>query len=68
MPTDRYSLPVFDEVGKHFGFGRGGDEILYKWLTERVIVWIEEFIFDGRIPNKAVYFLLVVPNEHEPEK
>lgn len=68
VPTGRYSLSIFDEVGKHFGFGRCDDGVLDSLLVECVAVWIGEYIYDGRIPAKAVYFLLIVPDEDEPEK
>jgi hypothetical protein len=66
VPHSRYTLRIFDEVGKEFGLGICDDEAMEGLVTECVAVWIGEYIYDGRTPTRAVYFLLIAPVENEP--
>jgi hypothetical protein len=68
FPAARYWLRIFDAVGKRFAWGLCDDVDLELELDECLAVWIGEYIYDGRMPTKSVYFLLLVPDEDEPEK
>lgn len=68
VPEGRYTLSIYDEAGKEFGMEFCGDQVLEIVLTECVAVWIGEYVYDGRTPTKAMYFLLIVPDEDKPEK
>lgn len=68
IPDKRYTLRIFDEIGKEFGLGICDDDVMGELVIECVVVWIGEYVYDGRIPTKAVYFLLIALDDEEPEK
>jgi hypothetical protein len=68
IPEYRYSINIFDEVGEWFGLGICDDPVLEDMLGDCTAVWIGEYIYDGRTPTTAIYYLLIVPDEAEPTK
>lgn len=68
IPSRRYPLTIHDEVGDQFGIGVCEDLTLDNFPCECTALWIGEYNYDGATPAKAVYFLLIVPDEKEPDK
>lgn len=63
-----YNLDLFDKVGEKFGVGICDDAALRDMISVCEAIWIGEYLYDGREANKAVYFLLLVPDDRKPEQ
>ena len=63
-----YNLSILDEVGDLFGDGITDDVTMDVMVTTCEAIWIAEYIYNGRKSNKAVYFLLLVPDDRDARR
>lgn len=63
-----YDLDLFDVVGEKFGVGICDDTELRNMISTCEAIWTAEYLYEGREANRAVYFLLLVPDDRKPNQ